>query len=446
MGTIMNEKKVSQHESASDLHYSIDQVIGVILGGGFGRRLYPLTRDRSKPAVPFAGNYRIIDIPISNCINSGINRVYVLTQFNSASLNRHINHTYKFDIFRRGFVDVLASEETLDHKGKEFPHGTADAVRKAMRHIRENRNAHFVLVLAGDQLYKLRFEEFLKCQLESDSAGVIGVIPVKESEVFQFGVVKMDESGRIIDFIEKPQNPDEIKGWEYKGFESDEKMYLASMNMYLFRLKLIDEFLSLNPNFLDFGKDVIPKLIKEQRIHGYVYNDYWKDIGTLKNFHEANLSLVHKNPAFNLYEQFYPFYTKPRFLPPSMIKNTKIEDALLSDGIVISKCTIIKSVIGVRSVIRKGTHIENSVILGNDYYETDSVINDTPDKSIPPLGIGKNCIIKNAIIDKNCRIGNNVKLIHNTTSKNAVHKKNYTIADGLIVIPKDTILPDGTVI
>ncbi len=437
----------------ADEYYStaipIHEVLGVILAGGMGRRLYPLTRDRSKPSVPFGGNYRIIDFPISNCIYSGIEKVYVLTQYNSASLNRHITQTYKFDIFHRGFIDVLASEETPEVRGGKFYHGTAEAIRKAMKHLRVFRDAKYAMILAGDQLYKMDFRGLLMRQFKSKGDVTIGVIPVATDDACRYGIVKVEDDRRISKFIEKPESVSHIEDMEVPfgicGYDSTKTQYFASMNMYLFEIDLLEEVLNRYKKATDFGSHILPQLIRDYRVVAYIHEDYWEDIGTLRSYLNANLALTKPNPPFLLYHNNFPVFSKPRFLPPSRVEDCTVRDTVLGDGIVLESCRIESSVIGVRSHIREGTSIENSIVLGNDYYEdnweeiTDSM------KHIPLLGIGKDCIIRNAIIDKNCHIGDGVRLIN---KHKLAHRRtrNYTIEDGIIVIPKDTILKNGTVI
>jgi glucose-1-phosphate adenylyltransferase len=427
------------------------QVIGVILGGGMGKRLYPLTATRSKPAVPFAGNYRIVDIPISNCIHSDINRIFVLTQFNSASLNRHINQAYKFDIFHQGFVEVLASEETIDSINKGFPHGTAEAVRKALRHFLPYRNIKYVLVLAGDQLYKMNFRSLVRHHIQNKADITLGVLPVKRREIARYGIIKMDKEYRISGFFEKPQDEAVIQGCKIPGElktdkkSFDNKEYFASMNMYIFNIDVLRKVLMSYPNMRDFGKEILPTIMPNYNISGYIHTGYWEDIGTIDTFHNANIALTKKKPIFNLFDEDYAFYAKPRFLPPSRVDKCSISDCLLSDGIILNGSKIKKSVIGIRCIISRGCVIENSVLMGNDFYETpdDKIYNEH--EGIPDVGIGRDCVIKNAIIDKNCRIGDNVQIINKDNIKNFDHPE-YRIYNGIIVIPKNSVIRSNTVI
>lgn len=427
----------------------VHEVLGVILAGGMGKRLYPLTRDRSKPSVPFGANYRIIDIPISNCIHSGVERVFVLTQYNSASLNRHITQSYKFDIFHRGFIDVLASEETPEARGGKFYHGTAEAVRKSLKHLQAFRDAKYVLILAGDQLYKMNFRGMLLRHFKSGGQVTVGVIPVCTDDVCRYGIVKVEEDRKVSRFIEKPQSLEHLGDMQVPngicGFDSNKTQYFASMNMYLFDIAVLEEALDKYKKAMDFGKDILPQLIHDYRVVAYIHEDYWEDIGTLKSFMSANLALTKPHTRLSLYDNNYPVFSKPRFLPPSLIEKCDIEESILGEGLVLERCFIRSSVIGIRSLIRSGTTIENSIIMGNDYYEevkdqvTDIKMN------IPALGIGKDCVIRNAIIDKNCHIGDGVKLINRLKLAKRVTRK-YVIQDGIIVIPKDTVLKSGTVI
>lgn len=431
-------------------YYPIERVLGIILGGGVGSRLYPLTKERSKPAVPFAGNYRLIDIPISNCIYSGVNRIFVLTQFNSASLNRHINYTYKFDIFHQGSVEVLASEETLENLNCGFPHGTAEAVRKALRHIRVIPNAEYVLILAGDQLYNMDFREMLAYHIETQADITIGVLPVLENAISRFGIVRMDAQLRAIDFQEKP-SPEKVQGWHIpksvRRIFKREKYYSASMNMYLLRLDFLENLLVSNPQMLDFGKEVFPFMIPNYQVRCFLYEGFWDDIGTIKTFHQANIDLTKPFPHFSLYNETRPIFSEPRFLPPSKINSCKIRNAILSDGIMIEKSRITNSVVGIRSIVKKGCIIDQTVIMGNDYYETLSQRKRNRELNIPDIGIGRECEIRNAIIDKNCRIGNQVKIINvNNISYKEDPEGRYVIQDGIVVIPKGTLVPDGSVI
>ncbi|MGA2142834.1 MAG: glucose-1-phosphate adenylyltransferase [Brevinematales bacterium] len=432
---------------------NINEVLGLILGGGKGTRLYPLTKDRSKPAVPFGGCFRLIDIPISNCINSGINRVFVMTQFNSTSLNRHITQTYKFDIFHNGFVDILATEQTQDIPTSAFTQGTADAVRRALRHfrgLRDSGDAKYVLLLSGDQLYSMDFKTLLSAHIENKAQITLGIIPVQEEDTSRFGILKIDESCKITNFIEKPKNKDDIKDWavpkKYASVCGPGKPFFGSMGIYLFNIDTLYDILLTHPEMLDFGKEVIPYSIENKYdVYGFVHHDYWEDIGTIKSFHQANIELTMKNGPFDLFKLSNPFFSRPRFLPPSRVFNSKIDNAVISYGIMVDEVTVKNSVIGVRSIIKKGVKIENSVIIGADFYETDEAKARNAEKKIPDIGIGENTIIKNAIIDKNCRIGKNVRIVNDEGILNK-EENDYAIVDGIVVIVKNSIISDDTVI
>jgi glucose-1-phosphate adenylyltransferase len=433
--------------------YSVNKVLGLILGGGKGTRLYPLTKDRSKPAVPFGGNYRLIDIPISNCINSGINKVFVMTQFNSASLNRHIIQTYKFDIFHNGFVDILATEQTVESAEMGFTQGTADAVRRALKHFnsyKDSKSAKYVILLSGDQLYRMDYRQILAVHIEQNADITLGVIPICEEEISRFGVLKMNESGRIVSFIEKPKNPDQVKDWDIpekyviEGCEG--KTRLGSMGIYVFNIDTLYDVLLTHPEMLDFGKEVIPYSIENKyNVSGFVYDGYWEDIGTIKTFHTANIELTKDKGAFNLYEPTFPFFSRPRFLPPAKVLSSKIESCIISEGVIIEDASVKNSVIGIRSVIKDGAKIENSVIIGADFYEPEEDIKTDKANRVPPIGIGSNTIIRNAIIDKNCRIGKNVRIVNEDKVLNR-EEKSYAIVDGIVVVTKNSVIPDGTVI
>ena len=429
----------------------IHEVLAVVLAGGVGTRLYPLTKDRSKPAVPFAGNYRLVDIPISNCLHSGVYRIFVLTQFNSASLNRHVNQTYKFDIFHKGFVEVLASEETIEVMNQGFPHGTADAVRKTMKHLKAIRDIKYVLILAGDQLYRFNFRELLARHIESGADITLASHPVPHGDVNRFGILKMNKDLRVTGFMEKPGSADEIADWRipspFCGKIFSSPHFYASMNMYIFNLPVLEDVLDGDISALDFGEQVIPMVIPKYKVHGMIHDDYWDDIGTIETYYYANMRLTKKIPDFNLYEESRLFYTKPRFLPPGRVHRALLENTILSDGIYLENCEIIDSIIGVRSMIEKDTKIEKSIIIGNDYYENFVQKKNNLKHRIPNLGIGRNCVIRKAIIDKNCRIGNNVHIVNKSRVKNDDgHDNMYVIRDGIVVIPKGTVIHDGTVI
>ncbi|MGN6214569.1 glucose-1-phosphate adenylyltransferase [Parafilimonas sp.] len=420
-------------------------VIAVILGGGAGTRLYPLTAARSKPAVPIAGKYRLVDIPISNCINSNINRIFVLTQFNSASLNKHIKNTYLFSHFSSGFVDILAAEQTPDNAG--WYQGTADAVRQSLRHIRNN-DFEYVLVLSGDQLYQMDFVEMLDNHVASGADLSIATIPVAAREATEFGIMKTDTENNITSFIEKPK-ADVLGEWiSDTGGEMQQKgrVYLASMGIYIFTRKLMNELL-LNkfPDATDFGKEIIPSSISSHKVVSYQYNGYWTDIGNIYSFFEANIELTSDVPEFNLFDSSHPIYTRPRMLPPAKISGTTLEKTVIAEGCIVLASRIENTLMGIRSRVGIGSTIVNSYIMGNDFYETLEQMEDNQKEGVPRIGIGDRCYIKNAIIDKNVRIGNDVRINGGPHLENVDHTL-YTVKDGIVVVKKNAVLPDGFII
>lgn len=416
------------------------RVLALILGGGRGTRLQPLTSERSKPAVPLAGKYRLVDIPISNCLNSNINKIFVLTQFNSASLNRHIKNSYSFDLFSKGFVDILAAEQTDDNG--DWYQGTADAVRQSMPHF-SNIDYDYMLILSGDQLYQMDFQDMLDKHIESGAQLSIATIPVNAFDATGFGIMKTNEENQITSFIEKP-DAEELKNW---NSDTGEKMqaqgrnYLASMGIYLFDKKVLNRLLQENEG-TDFGKHIIPGSIQDYKVQSYQFEGYWTDIGTIKSFHEANLDLANLLPLFNLYDNTNQIYTHARMLPPAKVVGTTLEKVVLSEGAIVHASRLENSVIGVRTRIGKGTTIEDSYIMGSDYYEELEQIEENSRKRIPPMGIGERCHIKNAIIDKNVRIGNDVR-IYGTPELNDKETHEYKVVDGIVVVKKGAILPDG---
>lgn len=427
----------------------VNQVLGLILGGGRGTRLYPLTKERSKPAVPFGGNYRIIDVPISNCINSGINQVFVLTQYNSASLNRHIAKTYKFDTFHNGFVDILAAEQTGEQERADFSQGTADAVRRVLKHLNEYRDAKYVLVMSGDQLYRMDFRDLVAQHLETAADITVGVLPVPSGDISRFGIVQMREDHSITRFVEKPSSREQVAGWEIAGtFKMENqagKEYLGSMGMYLFNRDIIIQILRDNPGMMDFGNEVIPDAIRKCRVAGFIHDDYWEDIGTIKSYHQANMELTRADSTFCWYDSEFPFFSHTRFLPPSKVINAMITSSILSDGTQIYDASIRNSVVGIRSIIEKGSVIEDTIILGADFYESDLEMKSNDERNIPNVGIGENSVIRYAIIDKNCRIGKNVRIMNENNIQNK-EERDYSIVDGIVCIHKNCTIPDGSVI
>jgi glucose-1-phosphate adenylyltransferase len=417
-------------------------VVAVILGGGAGSRLYPLTSTRSKPAVPIAGKYRLVDIPISNCINSNINRMFVLTQYNSASLNKHIKNTYQFSAFSNGFVDILAAEQTPDDLG--WFQGTADAVRQSLKHIRNN-DFEYILILSGDQLYQMDFGEMLQNHIDKGADITIATIPVGDREAPEFGILKSDQDHFITSFIEKPAK-DLLPSWTSDtGTEMQllGRNYLASMGIYIFNRKLLFDLLQDDKkDAKDFGKEIMPTSIGLHKVISFQYDGYWTDIGNIYSFYEANLALTMEIPPFNLFDNNKIIYSRSRMLPPMKITGTQVESSILAEGSIIHASRIVKSVIGIRTRIGKGTEIINSYIMGSDYYETLPELAYAKEKGIPNIGIGENCIIQNAIVDKDCRIGNNVSIVGGPHLEDVEHGL-YTVKDGIVVLKKGAVVHDG---
>ena len=430
----------------SSENYEEPRVLAIILGGGKGTRLYPLTKERSKPAVPFGGKYRIVDIPISNCINSGYKKIYLLTQFNSASLHLHIINSYNFDRFSRGFVEILAAEQTLEHSG--WYEGTADAVRKNFGHFKVQRPTHYI-ILSGDQLYRMDLKKFMDQHLKSGANITIAAKAVNRSDASGFGIMQVDESNTITAFMEKPAKDMNIDDWKIPEAARDPELpsnleYLASMGIYIFDADTMEEM--LNNDYNDFGKEIIPMAIKSKKVSSYIFNGYWEDIGTIRSFYEATLDLTNPIPHFNFYDEDKPIYTHMRNLPPSKINHAEMVSTLASEGCVITNSRIQHSVIGVRSVINEGCDLEGVIMMGADFYETEAAKKDNKEKGVPNLGIGKNCKINKAIIDKNAHIGENCCInVSGRKYEDGDHGLFYS-ADGIIVIRKGAVIPNGTVI
>jgi len=420
-------------------------LIAVILGGGAGTRLYPLTADRSKPAVPIAGKYRLVDIPISNCINSNINRMFVLTQYNSASLNKHIKNSYQFSAFSSGFVDILAAEQTPDNR--QWYQGTADAVRQSLRHI-ETYDFEDVLILSGDQLYQMDFTEMFAQHIRSNSDITIATIPVTEREAPEFGILKADHSNAITSFVEKPSK-ENLPEWVSDTGDEMRSMgrnYLASMGIYIFKRKgLMDMLLDEHKEATDFGKEIIPSSINKCKVSSYQYGGYWTDIGNIYSFYEANLALTMDIPPFNLFDNTKTIYTRARMLPPAKISGSTFDHSILAEGSIINASKIENSVIGIRARVGFESQVISSYLMGSDYYETLTEIQYSLDKGIPNIGIGERCHIERAIIDKNCRIGNDVQIRGGNHLPDSDHPL-YTVKDGIVVVKKGAIIPDGFVI
>ncbi len=414
---------------------SLDQILAVILGGGVGKRLYPLTKQRSKPAVPIAGKYRLIDVPISNCINSGIQRIAVLTQFNSVSLHRHITQTYNFDAFHQGYVQILAAEQTP--RSTDWYTGTADAVRKQLFEIKATQ-MDYILILAGDHLYRMDYAAMAAFHWENKADITVAVQPVLASESSRFGLLKRNTDFRIESFVEKPRDPEILA--QFVSRDEPERPYLGSMGIYMFNTSVLIDLLE-DTSAVDFGGQIIPNALATHQVYGYDFDDYWEDIGTIRSFYETNLLLAKPESPFNFYDPVRPIYTRPRFLPGSVIDGATLTNVLLAEGCQIRKAKITNSVIGLRSQISDGTRIDRSIIMGSDYY-------DSSQGNIPgniPLGIGANCQIEGAIIDKNARIGEGV-VIKPFPRGVEIDKGNWVVQDGIVVVPKSTILHPGTYI
>lgn len=416
------------------------QILSVILGGGAGTRLFPLTASRSKPAVPIAGKYRLVDIPISNCLNSGITRMFVLTMYNSASLNRHIKNTYHFSAFSSAFVDILAAEQTPDNP--TWFQGTADAVRQGLRHIGPF-DSEYVLILSGDQLYQIDFQDMLYNHKELNADITIATIPVTAKEASEFGILKT-ENGLITSFIEKPKSG--LEDWvSDTGDEmrSKERNYLASMGIYIFNRQLLFDILQNEyPGATDFGKEIIPQSIEKYKVASYQYEGYWEDIGNIPAFFHANLGLTKDLPEFNLFDNTKTIYTRARMLPPAKISGTRCDHAIIGDGCIVNAAHIENSVIGIRARIGHDSSIINTYIMGSDYYETLADIEEDHQHGLPQLGVGNRCQIQNAIVDKNCRIGDDAKIIGGTHVEDG-DTPLYTVKDGIIVLKKGAVIPAG---
>ncbi|HSE16968.1 MAG TPA: glucose-1-phosphate adenylyltransferase [Pyrinomonadaceae bacterium] len=426
------------------------KLLAVILGGGAGNRLFPLTQQRSKPAVPLGGKYRLVDIPLSNCINSDILRTFVLTQYNSASLNRHIAQTYRFSQFSDGFVEILAAEQRPD--SPEWFQGTADAVRQVLPHIRD-WGIDTLLILSGDHLYRMDYRQFLERHQQSNAAVTVSVIPCEARAASEFGLLKTDETGRIVEFKEKPKG-DELLSMQVDtaqfgldASDAQRRPYLASMGIYVFKYDVLEQLLAEDRAWMDFGKHIIPAAIKSRHVQAFMFDDYWEDIGTIGAFYRANLDLTTKIPKFNLFDAEAPVFTRTRYLPPSKIEETEINDSIVSDGCIINGAKVFNSVIGVRSRISKGVQMESAYVMGADYYQTFEEMRGDLSRGMPRVGIGEGTVIRRAIIDKNARIGKNARLLNESGVAEADGPGGaYFIRDGIIIVPKNAVIPDGTVI
>ena len=427
-------------------------VLAIILGGGRGTRLYPLTKRRAKPAVPLAGKYRLIDIPVSNCINSEIQKMYVLTQFNSASLNRHLVNTYRFSPFSDGFVDVLAAEQTAENP--DWFQGTADAVRQYLW-LMESWNCSEYIILSGDHLYRMDYSKFIHYHRETNADVTLSVVPMAEPQASEFGLMKIDDTGRVIDFKEKPKG-DELRSMQVDtqsmGLDAERAKsmpYIASMGIYVFRREALAEMLKRAPEHTDFGKEVIPAAMKDFKVQAYLFKGYWEDIGTVEAFYKANLSLTQQpSPPFSFYDSKAPIFTRPRFLPPNKILDASIRESIVCDGCIVKDGVQVSgSILGVRSRIETNSIIENTLVMGADEYESSEERLANVNSGVPPLGIGSNCHIRNAIIDKNTRIGNNVRILNKDNIQEAQREdEGIFIRDGIVIVMRGSTIPDGTVV
>ena len=408
------------------------KIVGLILGGGVGSRLQPLTRERSKPAVPIAGKFRLVDIPISNCINSGIRNIFLLTQYNSVSLHQHIATTYRFDQFSGGHVRILAAEQTPD--SDVWFQGTADAVRRSIRYF-EDDEPDLVVILSGDQLYRMNIQDMINTHLKNDADVTVSTKPVNSEAAASLGIMKVNNNGQVLKFVEKPSSNSALDGLE---ISNNSDLYLASMGIYIFKMSVLKSLLEENKES-DFGKHIIPGSIKLKRVFSHIFNGYWEDIGTIRSFWSANLGLTEPLPKFSFYDADNLIYTRMRYLPPSKINSCELIQSLISDGCILSGKRIWRSVIGLRSVVGEGSVIEESILMGADFYQH----NKESHSSGIELGIGENCIIKKTILDKNVRIGDGVTITPDNKPDN-LDDKLYCIRDGIVIIPKNTVIPSGT--
>ena len=428
--------------------YQDKKVMAIILGGGAGTRLSPLTAERAKPAVPLGGKYRLIDVPISNCINSNIMQIFILTQFNSASLNQHIARTYRFSNFSSGFVEVLAAEQRKD--SPQWFQGTSDAVRQVIPHIKE-WGVNTIIILSGDHLYRMDYRQFLQKHYETNADVTISVVPCTPNEAEGFGLLKTDDNGKIIEFKEKPKGAElesmrvDTTKFGLTAEESSSRPYLASMGIYVFDYHRLVEVLNENEEWVDFGGEVIPASIENLNVQAHLFNDYWEDIGTIKAFYDANLDLASALPKFNFFDGESPIYTRSRYLPPSKVQSCDIDSTMISEGCILDGVYARNSIIGLRSRIDSNTKVENSIVMGADFYESFEELQLNLTNQTPHIGIGPNTVINKAIIDKNARIGKNVRLV-NDRRVSEEDGENYVIRDGIIIIPKNAIIPDGTII
>jgi glucose-1-phosphate adenylyltransferase len=437
----------NQFESPMSQHRD---VVAVILGGGAGSRLYPLTQERSKPAVPLGGKYRLIDVPVSNCINSSITQIFVLTQYNSASLNRHISQTYRFSSFSSGFVEILAAEQRTD--SPDWFQGTADAVRQIVPHLR-SWQVKTLLILSGDHLYRMDYRKFLQRHYDTDADVTISVVPAKLQDAEGFGLLKTDESGEIVEFKEKPKGAElesmrvDTTRFGLTAEEAEGKPFLASMGIYVFDYEKLLELLGADKSAVDFGGEIIPAAIEKYNVQAHLFKGYWEDIGTIRAFYEANLDLAAPLPKFNFFDTGAPIYTRSRHLPPSKLHGCDIDNSMVSEGCILNGVYARNSIIGLRSRIDSGVRLENTIMMGSDFYESLDEIRADIEQNVPHLGIGSNTIIRRAIIDKNVRIGKNVRLLNEAgVDFKDDENRSYYIREGIIIVPKGARISDGTVV
>jgi glucose-1-phosphate adenylyltransferase len=422
------------------------EVLSIVLGGGKGTRLFPLTQARAKPAVPFGGKFRLVDIPISNCINANFRQIYILTQFNSASLHLHLAHAYVFDTFSKGFVEILAAEQTNEHSG--WYEGTADAVRKNMVHFRTQKPSYY-LILSGDQLYRMDLQDFLKKHKESGADITIATTPVFREDASQLGILRVNKKNEIIEFLEKPGPVKDIGEYKVpaelkrdKNGKADE--YLASMGIYIFNAAALES--CLDNEFTDFGREIIPAAIQNLKVNAYIFDGYWEDIGTIRNFYEANLELTTLRPRFDFYDEDRPIYTHVRNLPPSKMNFSNMNQSIAAEGCIITNASITNSIVGVRTIIESGASLNGVICMGADFYETEIQKQQNAEARVPNIGIGKGAIVKGAIIDKNACLGEGCRIGIDDLNRSDGNYGHYYIVDGIIVIPKNAILYPGTVI
>ena len=413
------------------------EVLCIILGGGRGTRLYPLTAERCKPAAPLFGKYRLIDVPVSNCLNSGFNRIYILTQFLSESLNKHISRTYKMDPFTKGFIEIMAAEQSTNDT--DWFQGTADAVRRCLRHFNDPAVKH-IFVLSGDQLYKMDLRDMYHQHLDNKADLTVACNYVRPEDVPKLGIMGIDPGSRITSFVEKPENADKVKNISVR--REGGTRFLGSMGIYLFNKAALTELLTKDRK-VDFGREIIPDAIKTKPTYAFLFDGYWRDIGTIKSFYEENLSLTDPMPPLDMFDERWLFYTRPRYLSPTKFENCAIERSVISEGAIIHAARIVHSITGLRFRAGQGTVIEDTVAMGSDYYESAEEKDENTSKGIPLIGVGRDCHIKKAILDKNVRIGDNVRII-NAAGHDNHDGENFFVRDGIVIIPKNAVIPSGT--